>query len=141
MKMLGFRFFLSLCILFLCGYSRTYAHADRCSANDSSAKLSESLEQASLDTDQKSPALVIKPASSSREKKRFFKLEATEVRVEEEDEDESGSFRRNFESGNCFTILSTRSHGYVRSDKISPFYKYFSYTESSRYIIFQVFRI
>ncbi len=63
---------------------------------------------------------------------------------EKEEDDESNSSKRNFKSSNySSSIFFANVNGcfFSSNEKTLPFFNYFSYSPSNRYLIFQVFRI
>jgi hypothetical protein len=63
---------------------------------------------------------------------------------EKEEDDESNSSKRNFKSSNySSSVFFAPVNGcfFSSNEKTLPFFNYFSYYPSNRYLIFQVFRI
>jgi hypothetical protein len=142
MKKFIIRFFLSLCILFLSGYSQWYAHAYESRIHSALINSPETSEKASLDNKQQSLTLINHAGASHREKKKF-KIEATEV-TEEEDE-QSSSLKRNAKNKYFFTTLFYNSlvAYFFSSLKVAlPYSKQFPAISSyRRHLLFQIFRI
>lgn len=101
MKKLLIRFFLSLCILLLSGYSQLYAHTYQDCICHSSKKILLSPEHASFGAVQNNQTLLLKSASSITENENS-KLVATAFECEDE---ESISFKKFLENSNYFTTV------------------------------------
>lgn len=131
-----------MCLLILGGIGQLYAHADRASVHDSS-KLYEKLEPASADAWQNNLPSIKKSGVSHREE--TSKIDATEVREEEEDELELISSQRYRASGIYFAAVFcalTRCYFSSCIQEVFPFCRHFTDTSSyRRHLILQVFRI
>jgi len=143
MKKLLIGFFLLTWGFILNGHSRAEAHAYRAINQHASSDLPETSVPANFDLEQSGLTQIHRPSSSD---KAVIKIDVTEVREENEDEDghSFNSFRRHLVSSNyTSSILLAQLLGYSLSSnkKIVPFCKYFSYTSSDRYLAFLVFRI
>lgn len=125
---------LSLFVLFLDGYSSLYAD-----------QLPESFEQPCLGIGRGSQAFVAFKLTASDGERRFFKIEATELREKEEDEHEVGSFKKKLERSNYFiAIFCAQALGYFSSDnkEVLPSRKDLSFISlHRRHLVLQVFRI
>jgi hypothetical protein len=137
------RFFLSLYIFLLGGYSLLNAHAYEGYVHHSTINLSKKSDVASFVKERSNLVLIEKPTSSVPKKERF-RIEITEKEMEE---DELVTHKKNLVVSNCFTaFFDTDAHGsfirrYLKTRL--PFGKHFSYLFSykSLHLIFQVFRI
>jgi len=142
MKKLLIGFFLLMWGFFLNGHNRVEAHAYRAVSQHASSDLPETSAPAGFDLEQSGITQIHRPSSSD---KTVIKIDATEVREENEDEDghNFNSFRRHLVNSNyTSSILLAQLLGYsFCSNKVTPFCKYFSYTSSDRYLAFLVFRI
>ena len=134
MKKLLIGSLLSLFVLFLDGYSKLYAD-----------QLPESFEQPCLSIGRESLVFVAHKFTSSEGERRFFKIEATELREKEEDEHEVGSYKKKLERSNySVVIFCAQALGYFSSDskQVRPFCKDLSYISlQRRHLVLQVFRI
>jgi len=141
-------YLLSLCILLLSGCNQLFAHAEGTSY--SSKENVEGSDCSSVNTVLNASASNTRSASFSPEKQNaghhrlnFSFFERTEK--EEEEYEEFVSFRKYLGSGNYYPsfIFSTQTieHFFKASQKIVPPYRYFSYTLSCRYLLFEVFRL
>jgi hypothetical protein len=142
MKKLLIGFFLLIGGFFLNVPSRVEAHASQASYQHDSSDVTETTGFIGLNLEQRGLSLIHRPSSSG---KAVIKIDVTEVREENEDEDghSYNSFKRQLSSSNyTSSILLAQLLGYsLSSKKIAPFCKYFSYTSSDRYLAFLVFRI
>jgi hypothetical protein len=143
MKKLLIGFFLLMWGFFLNGHGRVEAHVYRAAHQYASPDLPDTDAPTVCDLEQGDITVIHRPSTSD---KAFIKIDATEVREENEDEDghSYNSFRRHIASHNyTSSILLAQLLGYFSSTnkKIAPFCKYFSYTSSDRYLAFLVFRI
>jgi hypothetical protein len=143
MKKLLIGFFLLMWGFFLNGHGRVEAHAYRTGLQHASTDAPEMGELTGCDLEQRGLTLIHRPSTSD---KAFIKIDATEVREENEDEDghSYNSFKRHITSSNyTSSILLAQLLGYssITNKKGGPFCKYFSYTSSDRYLAFLVFRI
>jgi len=136
------KFSLSLCLLFLSGPGHLHAQAGRDCVQHSSKKTSERSEQADSDTKQKGLKSIIMPGSTDRQTKTF-KIVATEVKGQEEDEHESASSKKNLKNNNYFASgLGAQTPGhFLIYNKILPSGKDYAYTSSYRYLVLRAFRI
>jgi hypothetical protein len=98
------RLFLTLCLVFLGGYSHLYAHTNQGSVHHSSTKILKSSAQASFLSTQQSLALISKPATSQTIK-RPFKLKATQENEEKEEEQVLIASKKVSDSSNYFSAL------------------------------------
>jgi hypothetical protein len=134
------KYLLSFCILLSCGYSQLSAHPLK-ENSFFSCLHSNGSEHFSFTIRRNSEALVIKSASTGTEK-AIHELEATEI---EEKDDELASSKKYIEDGSySIPLFFTHIPGYSlpNSKKTLLSGKHFpSDTLSSRYLIFQVFRI
>jgi len=147
MKKLLIGFFLLMWGFFLNGTGRLEAHAYRMGHQHASSDLPRMSTPAHYDyegdLEQSGLTQIHRPSSSD---KAVIKIDITEVREENEDEDghSYSSFRRHLVSSNyTSSILLAQLLGYSFSSnrRTAPFCKYFSYTSSDRYLAFLVFRI
>ena len=99
MKKLLIRFFLSLCIILLSGYSQLYAHTYQDGIRHSSIKALLKSEHAGIGKLQNTQALPHKFSSSVTEN---LKLSVAEI---EEEDDELVSFKKLLEHSNYFTAV------------------------------------
>ena len=109
-----------------------------------SSEISVKSEDVAVDTEQLISSLLYK-APSDR-KHEVLKIDVTEVREEEESEDEHDliSFKKHLDNHHYFTsAFLALTSGYLSGSNtsVSSFYKNSSYTESNRYLVFLVFRI
>jgi hypothetical protein len=136
------RFFLLYTFL-LSGFSQLDVRAGHDARHTSS--ISEKSEDVVVGNEQ----LVTSPfysASSSDRKHEVFKIDVTEIREEEESEDEHDliSFKKHLDGSHYFTsAFLALTSGYLSGSNtgVSSFYKNSSYTESYRYLVFLVFMI
>jgi hypothetical protein len=144
MKNYLLRLFLSLCIVFLSGYSQLYAHGTQAYAHPSSTKLLQYLAQASTENPQFSQVLVDK-AALTQLKKAPFKLRATPEKEEKEDEQVVSSLKKYPGGSPYFSELfwaQTLRHLFRFSEVAIPFSEHLAYFPSfRRHLLFQVFRI
>jgi hypothetical protein len=133
------KYLLSLCILVLGIYSQLPAHADKERALYSLQKNADWLAYANICASQYYKHLVIK-SSSSRTEKENCQIDAAENEVEEY---ELISSKKNADnSTSAATFLPTTGACFFGSaSKTLLFESFFSHAVSSRYLIFQIFRI
>ncbi|MGV3504750.1 MAG: hypothetical protein ACO1O1_13665 [Adhaeribacter sp.] len=143
MKNYLLRLFLSLCIVFLSGYSQLYAHGIQGISHPSSGKLLQYLEQARFASPQHTQDLSAR-ASLSQLKKAPFKLRTTLEKEEKEDEPTISSFKKYSGSLYFSPLFWVHTLRFLfRFGKAAlPFSGHFAYFPSfRRHLLFQVFRI
>ena len=136
------RFFLLYTFL-LSGFTQLDVRAGH-DARHTSAEISAKSEDVMADSEMLLASLFYNIPSDR--KHEVLKIEVTEIREEEESEDEHdlSSFKKHFDSHHYFTsaFLALASEYLSGSNtKVSSFNTNSSYTESCRYLVFLVFRI
>lgn len=135
------KFFLSLCVLLVGGYSQLYAYAYQDCVCFSPIKTPKKSEEANFCSIQKSSAAFIIQSAASGKEKATYQIDIAEKEIEEY---ESASSKKFLEISNYFTTLfDAQSVGNLFDDlKSLPLGKHFSYISSYRcYLVLQVFRI
>lgn len=136
------RFFLLYTFL-LSGFSQL----DVCAAHDTRHTSSEiSAKSEDIVADGEQLAVPLFYGAPSDRKHEVFKIDVTEIREEEEREDEHelAPFKKHLDGSHYFTsacIALTSGYLSGSNTRISSFCKNSSYTESNRYLVFLVFRI
>ena len=144
------RFFLSLYILLLGGYSQLSAHPSEGRDFYALIKNLKDAEQPNFDAEQDSTAFTLKAASSGTEKGSAKKTDVAEIveveEEEEEEDDESISFKKDLNGSHYYAAIFydhlPEYFCHLIKNRLS-FCKPFSYFPSFRslYLIFRVFRI
>jgi hypothetical protein len=130
----------------LSGFSQLDVRAGHDEIHQASSELSErSKDPVAADNDQLMASFFFNTSSSDK-KHEVFKLDVTEVREEEENEDEHDllSLRKHLDSHHYFaSAFHALTSGYFTGSdtRLSPVYKHSSYTVSCRYLVLLVFRI
>ena len=139
MKKLLIRFFLSLCIILLSGYSQLYAHTYQDGIRHSSIKALLKSEHAGIGKLQNTQALPHKFSSSVTEN---LKLSVAEI---EEEDDEFISFKKLLEHSNYFTAvfyaLVFGCLGLFLSKRLSSDKHSFKFPTCKLFLLFRVIRI
>lgn len=138
------RFFL-LYIFLLSGFSQQDVRAGHDNTRHASSELSEKTEAPIVDHAQLIASLFYNTPSPDK-KHEVLKIDVTEVKEEEENEDEHDliSIRKHLDFHHYFTSAfhALTSGFFSGSDTIlSSVYKHSSYTASCRYLVLLVFRI
>jgi hypothetical protein len=138
------RFFLLYTFL-LSGFSQLDVRAGHDDTRHASSEISEKSEETIVDNAQLIASLFYN-APSSDKKHEVFKIDVTEVKEEEENEDEHDliSFRKHVDNFHYFaSAFHALTSGYISGSdtRLSPVYKHSSYTASCRYLVLLVFRI
>jgi hypothetical protein len=127
----------------LSGFSQLDVRAGH-DARHTAAEISAKSEDVITDREQLITSLFYNTPSDR--KHEVLKIEVTEIREEEESEDEHDliSFRKHFDSQHYFaSVFLAIASGYLSGSntKVSSFNTNSFYTESYRYLVFLVFRI
>ncbi len=137
MKIFLIRYFLSVCLMFLGGYSPVHAHA--CQDNSFSEKLPERLE---VSGKKEISSLIFTSKLPSPDKETDS--DGAEVDEEEETENKLSHSKQKLDRKNYFTSLSGIDPTGISTNfrETSYCFKHFSTSQlNRRYIIFQAFRI
>ncbi len=136
-----FRFFLSLCILLLCGYGHNYASSSRGHYPLPTAAYAE--KNTAFGQIQNAPAADIHcaPASTGKGNQKTYIAEDEEET--EDEKDESALARKPANAGACFAYLHAHTSQGLRSriDKRLPSGRHFLCATSATYILFRVIRV
>lgn len=138
------RFFLLYTFL-LSAFSQLDVRAGHDEIHHASPELSERTEGTTVGNSQLIASLLYDTPSSDK-KHEVLKIDVTEVKEEEENEDEHDliSFRKHLDSHRYFiSAFHALTSGYFSGgdNRLSPVYKHSSYTASCRYLVLLVFRI
>lgn len=138
------RFFLLYTFL-LSGFSQLDVRAGHDDTRHASSELSAKSEDTIVDNTQLIEFLFYNTPASDK-KHEVLKIDVTEVKEEEENEDEHDliAFRKLLDSHHYLTsAFHILTSGYFSGSdtRLSPVYKHSSYTASCRYLVLLVFRI
>jgi len=139
MKKLMIRFFLTLCIFLLSGYSQFYAHAGQDHILHSSVTTLNGPAHASLGTAQDHQALALHFAASNTDSHKIVAEEITE------EEHKSVSFKKYLESSSCITAvfyaLTFAYFCHLIKKRLLSCEHSFDFASHKRYLLFRVLRI
>lgn len=139
MKLL-IRLFLSFCFLLISGYSQVSAYdGDQCVTLASPSKYSD---LASLRVFHNASQPVISSALSANEKDNDL-IDIADESDEDDEDKELTSYKKDLQLCNYFSTSCGHPSGHFFSSikANAPFCRHYSYTSSSRYIVFRVFRV
>jgi hypothetical protein len=127
----------------LSGFSQLDVRAGH-DARHTSSEISAKSEDVVADSEQLMASLFYN--TPSERKHEVLKIDVTEIREEEESEDEQDliSFKRHLDSHHYLTsafLAITSEYLSGSNTRVSSFSKNSSYTDSCRYLVFLVFRI
>jgi hypothetical protein len=133
------KYLILICVILLSGYGQSSAHQSRGVLN--SLKSLKGTEHVCPVISRDEDALFFKSSFNTENQK--YRLGVPFFENEEEEDDEPISLKKHFSTGSYPASISfaQNSGHFASSKKVLPFNGFFSYTSSSRYIVFQVFRI
>lgn len=133
------KYLILICVILLSGYGQLSAHQSRGALY--SLKNLKGTEHTCPVINRDEDALFFKSSFNTENQK--YRLGVPFFENEEEEDDEPISFKKNFSNSTYSAFISCAQNlGHLASNKkVLPFNWFFSYTSSSRYIVFQVFRI
>lgn len=132
------KYLILICVILLSGYGQLSAHQSRGVLN--SVKCLKGAEHICPVISRDEDSLFFKSSFNTENQK--YRLGVPFFENEEEEDDEPISLKKHFNTG-CYlaSISFAQNSGHASSKKVLPFNGFFSYTSSSRHIVFQVFRI
>jgi hypothetical protein len=133
------KYLILICVILLSGYGQLSAHQNRGILSSLKSLKGEAHICPIIARDEN--ALFFKSSFNTENQK--YRLGVPFFENEEEEDDEPISLKKNFSSSTYSASISCAQNlGHLASNKkVLPFNWFFSYTSSSRYIVFQVFRI
>lgn len=139
MKLL-IRLFLSFCFLLISGYSQVSAYeSGECVVSISSFQNTSVVDEP-LNGNDSQP--LISSELSANEKDNDL-IDISDESDEDDEDKELTSYKKDLQVGNYFSTSCGHPSGHFFSSikANAPFCRHFSYTSSSRYIVFRVFRV
>jgi hypothetical protein len=133
------KYLILICVVLLSGYGQLSAHQSRGALY--SLKNLKGTEHTCPVITRDEDAFFFKSSFNTENQK--YRLGVPFFENEEEEDDEPISLKKHFSNGNYLAFISfaQNSGQFTSSKRVLPFNGFFSNTSSSRYILFQVFRI